>query len=97
MACACFALNILFAGRNAKPYKMFNDIPADCQSWHQLSINPCSFAGKELDVYFGEENFCSTCSSFINRIEANIKLSLLARTVQEVLRFLSIFGLSFYF
>ena len=25
-------------------------IPADCQSWRQLSINPCSFAGKELEV-----------------------------------------------
>ena len=25
-------------------------IPADCQSGRQLSINPCSFAGKELEV-----------------------------------------------
>ena len=25
-------------------------ITADCQSWRQLSINPCSFAGKELEV-----------------------------------------------
>ena len=25
-------------------------IPADCQSWRQLSINPCSFAGKELEI-----------------------------------------------
>ena len=25
-------------------------ITADCQSWRQLSINPCWFAGKELEV-----------------------------------------------
>ena len=25
-------------------------IPADCQSWRQLSINSFSFAGKELEV-----------------------------------------------
>ena len=25
-------------------------IPADCQRWRQLSINPSLFAGKELEV-----------------------------------------------
>ena len=32
------------------PCEMFASIPADCQSWRQLSINPCSFAGQELKV-----------------------------------------------
>ena len=27
-------------------------ITADCQIWRQLSINPCSFAGKDLEVIF---------------------------------------------
>ena len=35
-------------------------------------------------VNFGVENFCSTCSSFSNKIEVNIKLSLLARTVSRL-------------
>ena len=84
-------------------------IPADCQSWRYLSINPYSFAGKELAVNgwplsdqfnFGVENFCSTCSSLSNKIEVNIKLSGASRlhcfsTLAS--RFLSIFDLSFYF
>ena len=50
MACACYALNILFAGRKSIPCRENVHIPADCQSWRQLLINPCSFAGKELEV-----------------------------------------------
>ena len=49
MACACFALNILFAGRNSVPSQNVY-IPADCQSWRQLLIYPCSFDAKELEV-----------------------------------------------
>ena len=50
MACACYALNILFVGRKSIPCRENVHIPADCQSWRQLLINPCSFAGKELKV-----------------------------------------------
>ena len=76
-------------------------IPADCQSWRYLSINPYSFAGKELAVngwpLSDQFNFGSSLS---NKIEVNIKLSGASRlhcfsTLAS--RFLSIFDLSFYF
>ena len=70
-------------------------IPADCQSWRQLSINPCLFAGKELEVN-GLPLFDLTSAKRISVVRVVhlatkskstyvIKLSLLARTVSRLL------------
>ena len=46
----CFSLKILFTGGNLPDVLQNVYIRVDCHSWRQLSINPFSFVGKDVEV-----------------------------------------------